>query len=114
MLTPAGPCGKRRRLLLELPLLATHRTDVAGLLRVQPLHDAVYVETMRALPPDKRTIVSWNLAIRTAGVKRHPAYAAIIVVGDPTPGGDACPTFDRDFHFRRAMLRKCLGNANAN
>lgn len=52
VLTPAGPCGKRaRRLLLELPLLATHRTDVTGLLRVQPLHDAVYVKTMRALPP---------------------------------------------------------------
>lgn len=50
VLTPAGPCAKRR-LLLELPLLAAHRTDVAGLLGVQPLHDAVYVETMRALPP---------------------------------------------------------------
>lgn len=61
VLTPAGPWGNRRRLLLELPLLATHRAHVVGLLRVQPLHDAVYVETMRALPPhwnEKRR--SWS------------------------------------------------------
>lgn len=62
VLTPAGPCAKRR-LLLELPLLAAHRADVAGLLGVQPLHDAVYVETMRALPPH------WNNKSRRSRVK---------------------------------------------
>lgn len=44
VLTPAGLSANQ--LLLELPFLTTHRTEMTGLLRMQPLHDAVYVETM--------------------------------------------------------------------
>ena len=50
VLTPAG--SSANQLLLELPFLTTHRTEMPGLLRMQPLHDAVYVEAMRALAPD--------------------------------------------------------------
>ena len=35
--------------LFELPLLPAHRAEVLGLLRVEPLHDAVDVEAMGAL-----------------------------------------------------------------
>ena len=35
--------------LLELPLLPAHGAEVLGLLRVEPLHDAVDVEAMGAL-----------------------------------------------------------------
>lgn len=39
-------------LFLELPLLATHRTLVIHLLRVEPLHDAVDVKAVGTLAPD--------------------------------------------------------------
>lgn len=44
--------------LLELPLLSTHGTLLLHLLRVQPLQDAVHVETVGALTPDQRAVVS--------------------------------------------------------
>lgn len=50
VLTPAGPSANQ--LLLELPFLTTHRTEMPGLLWMQPLHDAVYMEAMWALAPD--------------------------------------------------------------
>ena len=65
-------------LLLELPLLAAHRAEEARLLRVQPLHDAVDVEAMRALAPHlKHTTTKMSRGEKTtttAGSQAHSSY----------------------------------------
>lgn len=63
VLTPAGP--SRNQLLLELPFLTTHRAEMTGLLGMQPLHDAVNVEAVRALAPDWNSIESWFMFVRS-------------------------------------------------
>lgn len=60
-------------------------------LRVQPLHNAVHVETMRTDTPNDWTVVSGKVAVRTAVLEVHSADAAVVVVGQPTPGSHTSP-----------------------
>lgn len=81
------------------------------LLRRQPLHDAMYVETMRAFTPHQGAVVPGHFAIWAASVEGHSANAATVVVGDPSPGSDGGVIFNRNFHvmamiFRQARLRR--------
>lgn len=86
-------------LVVEFPRLATHRALLVGL-RVEPLHDAVHVEAVRAGPPDERTIVPGQRTIRTAALEGHPTDTAVVIVGEPFPHGDSHPTFHGYFHSR--------------
>lgn len=61
-------------------------------LRVEPLDDAVHVEAVRAGAPHQRAVVPRQLAVRAAAVKGHAAYAAVVVIGYPTPGRHTGPT----------------------
>lgn len=45
------------RSFFELPLLPAHRTLLLDLLRVQPLQNAVHVETVGALTPDQWAVI---------------------------------------------------------
>lgn len=45
----------------KLPFLPAHWTLLLDLLRVQPFEDAVHVETVGALAPDKWTVIPGNL-----------------------------------------------------
>lgn len=57
--------------LLELPLLAAHGAVLLGLLRVEPLEDAVHVEAVRALAPHQRAVITGHLAC--GGASSEPA-----------------------------------------
>lgn len=83
-------------LLLELPLLPAHGALVLGLLRAQPLHDAVDVEAVAALSPHKRTVVSSKLTVRAAAVKSYPTDTTGIIIGQPLPDSDTIPGADVD------------------
>ena len=84
-----------------------------GLLRPQPLLDAVNVETVGALSPnleeimlkviiicldatDQGTVVSGKFTIGTAAVKSYSADAACVVIGEPLPDSDPRPRADGD------------------
>lgn len=60
---------------------------------MQPLDDAVDVETVRAGAPDQRAVVTGELAIRAAAVEGHATNSAVIVVGYPPPSRNARPTY---------------------
>ena len=64
-------------LFSESPFLTTHWTQMLSLLGLQPFHNAVDVETMGTSSPDKWTIVSGTLAIRTTTVEGNPEKKAI-------------------------------------
>lgn len=81
----------RPSLIIELPVLATHGAQLCMGLRVEPLHDAVHMEAMRADTPDNGTIISGKGALGAAVLKVHPADSAVVVVGQPAPGSHSCP-----------------------
>ena len=106
--------------LFELPLLPAHGALVLGLLGAQPLHDAVDVEAVAALPPDQRTVVTRELAVGAATVERDAADAAGVVVGGPLPDGHAAPGTNVDLgmhivslaaeYLLRPKLAVCFSN----
>ena len=63
-------------------------------LRGQPLGDALQVEGVPAHAPDHWAVVPWELAVRRAAVKGHPADAADVVAGVPGPGRHRMPVLD--------------------
>lgn len=86
---------EQRLFLVEFPRLPAHRTLLREHLWVQPLDDAVHVETMRAFTPDQRTIVAGQRTLRAAALEWHSADAAVLVVGNPAPGGHGHPVYTR-------------------
>ena len=79
--------------LFDLPRLATHGTRLVGLLiAIDPFHDTVHVEAVRALTPNERTVVARVFTVRAAGIEGHSTDATVVVVGDPFPNGNACVT----------------------
>lgn len=82
----------------KLPLLSAHGALLLDLLRVQPFQDAVHVETMGALTPDQRAVVSGDFTVWTAAVKRHPADPTVLIVGHPQPGRHPVPLPDLYLH----------------
>lgn len=85
--------------LFELPLLPAHGTLLLHLLGVEPLQDAVHVETVGALPPYQRAIVSRHLTVGAAPIERHTADPTVFIVGHPQPGSHSVPGFDLHFHI---------------
>lgn len=56
------------------------------------------METVGALTPDQRAVVSWHFAVRTAAIEGHPADPTVFVVGHPQPGGHPAPLADLHLH----------------
>merc|ERR550534_2871117 len=84
---------------LELPLLSTHRALLIHLLAVEPFHDAVDVETVGTLAPNKGAVIAGEFAVWAATVKGHTTNAAIVIVGHPFPNRDSGPILDFHFHI---------------
>lgn len=93
-----GWAAVARASLFELPLLAAHGAVLLHLLRVQPLEDAVHVEAVGALSPHQGAVVTRHLTVWTATIKRHPADAAVLIVGYPEPSGHTIPAFNFHLH----------------
>lgn len=55
---------------------------------------------MGALSPNKRTIISWNFAIRATAIKLHSTDTAILIVCCPMPRCNCCPFLYLYFHLR--------------
>lgn len=72
------------------------------LLRIQPLEDAVHVEAVGALSPHEGAVITRHLTVWTAAIKRHPADAAVLIIGYPEPSGHTIPTFNFHLHDNRA------------
>lgn len=101
----------RPSLIIELPVLATHGAQLGMGLRVEPLHDTVHMEAMRADTPDNGTIISGKGALWTAVFKVHPADTTVVVVGQPAPGSHSCPIWrdDKDDDLRIGITEKWCG-----
>lgn len=89
--------------IVELPGLSAHRTLLGEDLRVQPLDDAVHVEAVRAGSPDQWAIVAGQSAFGAAAFEWHPADAAVVVVGDPTPGRHRRPVCEHRSEMMSGM-----------
>lgn len=85
-------------LFLELPFLPTHGAWLVDLLRIEPLDDTMDVETVGALSPNQRAVISRQLTIRATAIKRHTTDATVVVIRHPPPRCNCCPTLDFDFH----------------
>lgn len=102
----------------ELPLLSAHGALLLDLLRVQPLQDAVHVETMGALTPDQRAVISRHFTVRAAAIKRHPADPTVLIIGHPEPGCYPIPLPDLHLHppcrtvFLSEVVHKFLCTTN--
>ena len=115
--------SKFEMLLSKLPLLTAHGALLVNLLRVEPLHDAVHVETVSALAPNchqsknqkqikrsispilkklekltQRAIFAWEFALCAATIKRLPANAALVINSHtvPLPNGHTTPTCSKE------------------
>lgn len=60
---------------------------------MEPLHDAVNVEAVRACTPHQGAVIARQLAIWTAAIEGHSANAAVVVVRYPAPGRNPRPTY---------------------
>lgn len=69
--------------LFELPFLAAHWALLLHLLGVEPLEDAVHMETVGALSPNQWAVITRHLTVRAAAVERHSANTAVLVISDP-------------------------------
>eukprot|EP00013_Stygamoeba_regulata_P002985 CAMPEP_0177634804 /NCGR_PEP_ID=MMETSP0447-20121125/3560_1 /TAXON_ID=0 /ORGANISM="Stygamoeba regulata, Strain BSH-02190019" /LENGTH=203 /DNA_ID=CAMNT_0019136543 /DNA_START=142 /DNA_END=751 /DNA_ORIENTATION=+ len=67
-------------------------------LRVQPLQYAMHMKSMIALSPNRRAVVSRDLAVNTTPIKGHAANPAALIVDIPVPFCHSLPTLDSDFH----------------
>lgn len=83
----------------ELPLLPTHGALLLDLLGVEPFEDAVHVEAVGALAPDQWAVISRNLTVWAAAIKRHSADPTVLIIGHPQPGCHAVPLLDFNLHL---------------
>lgn len=96
-------------LLLKLPLLSAHGALLVELLGLEPLHDAVNVEAVRALTPDQRAVIPRQAAVRAAAIKGHAADPTAIVICHPAPSGHARPPLHSHLHHLREGRCEPLG-----
>lgn len=54
-------------------------------MRIDPLEYAVKMECMVAGTPNERAIITRELTIRAAAIKRHPANATCLILRVPCP-----------------------------
>jgi hypothetical protein len=85
-------------LALKLPLPTAHGAKWCGCLGIDPLQYAVKVVSMVARTPDERAVITRELTVRAAAVKRHPAYATRFILCIPRPGSHRMPLQDLDLH----------------
>jgi len=69
---------------------------VLGLLGPQPLHDAVDVEAVAALTPDKGAVIASKLAVRAATIESYSADSTGVVISQPLPHSNPGPGADVD------------------
>ena len=65
---------------------------------IQPLLDAVDVETVTTSARNERTVVTGSFTIGTTIVKRVSTYTAVLVFCCPLPGCNAQEAVDLDIH----------------
>lgn len=78
--------------VIEFPRLTAHWAKLLVQLRVEPLDDAVDVENVFAVAPNKWAVVARQRAVGAAGFKGHSADSAVVVVCNPSPDTDSGPT----------------------
>lgn len=71
------PC---RSLIIKLPVLSAHGTQLRVGLRVQPLNYAVHMETMGTNAPNNWTIVARKSTFRAAILKVHATNPTVVVI----------------------------------
>ena len=69
-----------------------------GLQRLEPLDEAVHVESVVTRAPHWRTAITRHTAIWTARFERIATDAATLFVDAPRPRRDAVPALDRHLH----------------
>lgn len=61
----------------------------------------MHMEAVRALSPHQGTVVTRHLTVWTAAIERHPADAAVLIIGYPEPSGHTIPTLNFHLHDSR-------------
>lgn len=87
------------------PLSVAGHTHLVGI-ALQPLADALQVESVATRPPDNRAVIAGELGTGWAAVERHATDTAHIVARVPCPCGRRVPVLDGDLDRHLEALQR--------
>ena len=88
----------------ECPISPTHRTLLFVCVGGYPFDNAVHVKTMRTFSPNYRTSVARESAVCAATIKQVSTDTTRIIISNPMPCCNCCPSFDLYFHIQTRVL----------